>query len=54
MYRADMEGENVDSRLLKLAEHSKMTYQVENVVREIRKMEGVVEMQIEWQALPDS
>ena len=53
-YRPDLDGAKVDSRLLASAEHSTMVYQVALAIRAIRERDGEIELNVEWDGLPDS
>ena len=53
LYRNDVEGKSVDPRLLSVAEHSTMTYQVAVAIRAIREVGGETQLQVEWEGLPD-
>lgn len=53
LYRADMDGKPVDPALLEVAEHSTTVYEDAKTLRDIRSRGGEIEVQIEWDGLPD-
>ena len=53
LYRADMDGKPVDERLLRAAEHTDTVYQYANSIQSIRSRDGHIEVQIEWEGLPE-
>ncbi len=54
LYRSDMEGKEVAPGLLRAAEHTEATYQTARKLCGIRKNKGEVEVQVEWEGLPDT
>lgn len=53
LYRADMDGQDVHSELLKVADHSEANYQIIQALRDIREVDGELQIYIEWKGLPD-
>ena len=53
LYRADMDGVEIDQRLLRAAEHSESSYQDVHSLRDIRSKNGNISIQVEWEGLPD-
>lgn len=52
LYRSGLDGKELDSILLRCAEHSETAYQDARALRGIRENDGI-EMLVEWQGLPD-
>lgn len=53
MYRADMDGKEVSKDLLKYVEHCATSYQTVLRITDIRDTEGQLQIEIEWDGLPD-
>ena len=53
LYRADMDGIEVDSALFKAAKHSEEVVENARALRDIREENGSIAIQIEWDGLPD-
>ena len=53
LYRADMDGKEVLPALLKAAEHSEISYQIVERLNGIRAINGVLQIHVEWEGLPD-
>lgn len=53
LYRADMDGKEVLPTLLKVAEHSERSYQIADCIRDIREVDGQLQVEVEWEGLPD-
>ena len=53
LYRADMEGKAVDPKLRRPAEHTEATFQDVKELRRIRMKEDRIEIEVEWEGLPD-
>jgi len=54
LYRSDMDGKEVDPNLLRAAEHTETVYQDAQALRAIRLKDGRLEIQVEWEGLPDT
>ena len=52
-YRADRENKELSSDLLAHVSHSEASYQTVEALLDIRKVEDVLEVLVEWQGLPD-
>lgn len=52
-YRADMDGKEVTKELLRYVEHCATTYQTVLKITDIRETEGKIQIEIEWEGLPD-
>lgn len=53
LYRADMDGKEVEENLLRAAAHTEVVYQDARALRAIRERDGHIEIQVEWEGLPD-
>ena len=53
LYRADMDGKEIRPELLRAAEHTESMYQDANALTDIRETTGDLEIEIEWEGLPD-
>jgi len=53
LYRVDMDGKEVSPSLRKTAEHSEMSYQILQELRNIREVDGELQVEVEWEGLPD-
>ena len=53
LYRADFDGVEVDPQLMRAAEHSEAVYQDAHHLCDIRERAGLIEIQVEWEGLPD-
>ena len=53
LYGADMDGKEIRPELLRAAEHTESMYQDENSLTDIRDTTGDLEIEIEWEGLPD-
>ena len=49
-----MEGKEVESSLLKYAEHTETMYQSARALRSIRQTDDSLQALVEWEGLPDS
>jgi len=48
-----MDGKEVCPSLRKTAEHSEMSYQILQELRNIREVDGELQVEVEWEGLPD-
>lgn len=53
LYRADMDGKEVNPQLVQAAEHTETSYQDARALRGIRRAEELIEICVEWEGLPD-
>lgn len=53
-YRCGLEGKDVDPILLRFAEHSETTYQDASALTDIREEKEGLQLQVEWEGLPDA
>lgn len=54
LYRADMDKKPVEERLLRAAQHTEAVYQDALALRAIRSTDGAIDIQVEWEGLPDN
>lgn len=52
-YRSDRDGQELSPSLVAYAEHTETVYQDVKRLMGIRKMDGLLEVLIEWEGLPD-
>ena len=53
LYRADIDGKEIRPELLLAPEHTESIYQDANALTDIRETTGDLEIEIEWERLPD-
>lgn len=53
LYRADLDGKDLHPDLLRAAEHNETTFQDAHALRHIREQDGQLELQVEWEGLPE-
>ena len=53
LYRADIDGIEVVPALPKAAKHSEKVVESAPAIRDIREVNGSIDIQIEWDGLPD-
>ena len=54
IYRGDMDGKELDESLLQAAAHLEANYQTVEKMRGIRRRNGSIEIEVEWEGLPDA
>lgn len=53
LYRDDFDGKEVSPELTRATEHTETPYQDARALRSIRQQNGIVEIEVEWDGLPD-
>ena len=54
LYRADMDGKDVDPALIQNSVHNQASFQIVECLRDIRQSKGELEVLVEWSGLPDA
>ena len=53
LYRAEMDGKDVDEVLLRAAEHNQTSFQIEEFFHDIQRTNSRLEILVQWSGLPD-